>query len=137
MITHSEFDVSFYRSNYKFLPFRNFQPFRTEAICLLSIIFWYKKDIPQIYTEVVNEFIKNKTFVAEVENLRQKKNKLDKITAMSFFSRLIKSEDQQILYLLTQQRVIEFIQTELQETPDLKILFKETAKLIETMDSIL
>lgn len=40
LVSNSIFDVSYYRSNYKFLPFRNFQPFRSEAICLISVIFW-------------------------------------------------------------------------------------------------
>lgn len=136
LISHSEFDVSFYRSNFKFLPFRNFQPFRTEAICLISIIFWNKEKLPQIFTELVNELIKCKSFISEVENLKQKDNKLRKITAMSFFSRLIKSEDKKILYLMRQQKIFQAIQRELEETPKLRLLFKQTAIIIESMDSI-
>ena len=67
MISHSIFDVSYYRSNYKFLPFRNFQPFRSEAIALISIIFWQNSEKEgdnsdrKIYNELINEFVKNQT----------------------------------------------------------------------------
>jgi hypothetical protein len=37
LASKTELDVSFYRSNYKFLVFSNFLPFRAEALALISL----------------------------------------------------------------------------------------------------
>ena len=95
-----EFDVSYYRSNYKFLPFRNFLPFRSEAICMISVIFWNKEVNPRIYSELMNEFIKAGSFDREAEFVKQKESKLHKLTAIGFFARLIRDGNEQILYIL-------------------------------------
>lgn len=99
-MSNTELDVSFYRSSYKFLVFRNFMPFRAEALSLISLIFWNKEANLAIYTELVNEIIKSNSLRLELEHLKQNKNRLLKISALSFFSRLIKSGDKHISFLL-------------------------------------
>lgn len=100
LISDSEFEVKYYRSNYKFLPFRNFQPFRSEAICMISVIFWNKDDLTEIYNELINEFVKCNTFALEVENLRQSSHRLLRLSALNLFSRLLRSGDKNILFLM-------------------------------------
>lgn len=99
-MSNTELDVSFYRSSYKFLVFRNFMPFRAEALSLISLIFWNKEANLAIYTELVNEIIKSNCLRLELEHLKQNKNRLLKVSALSFFSRLIKSDDKHLSFLL-------------------------------------
>lgn len=100
LASKTELDVSFYRSNYKFLVFRDFLPFRAEALSMISLIFWNKKENERIYNELINEIIKSNSLRNELENLVQKKNKLLKLSALSFFSRLVHSGDKHINYLM-------------------------------------
>lgn len=100
LMSNTELDVSFYRSSYKFLVFRNFMPFRAEALSLISLVFWNKEANLAIYTELVNEIIKSNSLRLELEHLKQNKNRLLKVSALSFFSRLIKSGDKHISFLL-------------------------------------
>ena len=180
MISNSIFDVSYYISNYQFLPFRNFQPFRSEAICLISVIFWKKQDKAddsgnfKIYNELINEFVKCGTIQLEIDNLRmgnsevaltqsfnlrkssqvqqntrtiqakstllktkkmnQKNNVLRKMNAINFFSRLIRSGDKDVLFLLRKQFVLEALERVFQEDGDLKVLYKDTAELIKNLN---
>ena len=132
----SELDVSFYRSNYKFLVFRNFLPFRAEALSMISLIFWNKKDNERIYNELINELIKGNCLRIEMENMRQKKNKLLKISSLSFFSRLVHSNDKHINYLLREQGIYKAILREFEEDKELLSLFKETHKTINDVESL-
>ena len=72
LMSKSELDVSFYRSNYKFIVFRNFLPFRSEGITLMSLIFWHKAGNEKIYNEFINEIIKSNCLRLELEHMKQK-----------------------------------------------------------------
>jgi len=67
---------------------------------MVSIIIWNKDLHPRIYSELINECIKANTFEVEGENVRQKSNKLRKLSAMNILSRLIKADDKQVMFLL-------------------------------------
>ena len=82
----SEFDVRFMRSNYKFLPFREFQPFRNEAVVLISIVIANKHHCEYVYENTISELVKHNTLECEMENLKQRKNKLTRLSAFAFFS---------------------------------------------------
>jgi len=82
----TKFDVAFGKSNYKFLPFREFQPFRNEAIVLISIIFANRDHCQTVQDETISELIKANSLFTEIENLKQKKNPLSRMSAFAFFS---------------------------------------------------
>ena len=146
MISETEFDVTFYRSNYKFLPFRNFQPFRNEGICLISIIFWNREQVPKIYSELINEMIKSNTLFTEIEHLKQRKNKLTRLSAFAFFSRIISNRDSHVFFLMViifwfkklqkQQFMFENIETEMEAQVDLKHVYPDLYNFLTSGSSI-
>jgi hypothetical protein len=136
LMSKTELNASFYRSNYKFLVFRDFLPFRAEALALISLIFWYRKENEKIYNELINELIKSNSLRIELENLKQKKNKLLKLSALSFFSRLIHSEDRHINYLLREHGIYAALQQEFAEDRELIPLFRDTHKMVNSMESM-
>lgn len=136
MISETEFDVTFYRSNYKFLPFRNFQPFRNEGICLISIIFWNREQVPKIYSELINEMIKSNTLFTEIEHLKQRKNKLTRLSAFAFFSRIISNRDSHVFFLMKQQFMFENIETEMEAQVDLKHVYPDLYNFLTSGSSI-
>jgi hypothetical protein len=136
LASKTELDVSFYRSNYKFLVFRNFLPFRAEALALISLIFWNKTGNERIYNELINEIIKANSLRSEVENMRQKKNRLLKMSAVAFFSRLIHSGDRHINYLMREQGVIDALMREFEEDKDMIPLFRDTYLIAQNMESV-
>ena len=136
LASKSELDVSFYRSNYKFLVFRNFMPFRAEALSMISLIFWNKRDNERIYNELVTEIVKSSSIRQELENLKQKKSKLLKLSALAFFSRLIHVDDKHVGYLLREQGIFEALGREFQDDRDLVGLFRETYNRISNFDAM-
>jgi hypothetical protein len=132
----AELDVSFYRSNYKFLVFRNFLPFRAEAMSFVSLIFWNKKANERIYNEFVNELVKANSLRAELENLRQKKNRLLKLSSFTFFSRLLQAADRHVNYLLREQGIYDAMLKEFEDDRELVPLFRETHKTLTDMESL-
>lgn len=136
LASKTELDVGFYRSNYKFLVFRNFLPFRAEALAMISLIFWNKAENDHIYNELINEIIKANSLRTELEYLRQKKNRLLKLSALSFFSRLVHSGDRHINYLMREQGVYDALSKEFEEDRELAILFRDTCRIIQNMDSV-
>lgn len=136
LASKTELDVSFYRSNYKFMVFRNFLPFRAEALAMISLIFWNKSENEHIYNELINEIIKSNSLRNELEHLRQKKNRLLKLSALSFFSRLIHSGDKHVNYLLREQGVFDGLSREFEEDRELIVLFRDTHRIIQNMESV-
>ena len=52
-----EFDVGFYRSSMKFLPFRNFLPLRNEALAMLTAIVWHKVSLLKIIYYIIYYYL--------------------------------------------------------------------------------
>ena len=73
---------------------------------MISVIFWNKDRVLKIYNELINEFVKSNTFSTEVENLRKDNRKLTKLSALNFFSRLIRSGDKNLLFLMVSSNIV-------------------------------
>ena len=59
---------------------------------------------------------------------------LRKMNALNFFSRLIRSGDKEVYYLLRTQFVFQALETVFEEDPDLRILYRDTYNLIKNLN---
>lgn len=77
---------------------------------------------------------KSMTINEKDKKANQKNNMLRKMNALNFFSRLIRSGDKEVYYLLRSQFVFQALETVFEEDPDLRILYRDTYNLIKNIN---
>ena len=84
-----EFDVRFYNLNVQFLPFKNFQPFRAEALWLLKLFLDSTCLEPQLLAGLVDQMFVHGCIERETERARDRSNKLSYLNAFGFLSLIL------------------------------------------------
>lgn len=60
------------------------------------MIFNQRKDVPYIFDELISEMVKANTLLCEIENLKQTRSKLTRLSAFAFFSIVVKMKNSQL-----------------------------------------
>ncbi len=95
-----EFDMRFYNLQFQFLPFKNFQPFRAEAIMLLKVLLSATENSNRIRLALIDKLFLYSILENECERLRDSKNRLSYLSAFGFFSILLQLKNPRILSYL-------------------------------------
>lgn len=77
---------------------------------------------------------KASTLSRKKKKSNQRNNKLKKMNALNLFSRLLRSGDKEVLFLLRKQFVLEALERVFEEDGDLKVLYRGTAELIANLN---
>jgi hypothetical protein len=95
-----EFDMRFYNLQFQFLPFKDFQPFRAEAIMTLKVLLSATTDSSQVRFALIDKLFLYSILENECERLRDRKNKLSYLSAFGFFSVLLQLRNPRIVAYL-------------------------------------
>eukprot|EP00828_Plagiopyla_frontata_P026718 TRINITY_DN34875_c0_g1_i1.p1 TRINITY_DN34875_c0_g1~~TRINITY_DN34875_c0_g1_i1.p1 ORF type:complete len:376 (-),score=54.28 TRINITY_DN34875_c0_g1_i1:57-1184(-) len=117
----SQFDVLLYKSDMKFLPFRNYLPIRNESLAMLTSIAWNKNEVPILHKELLIG-ISNSNLVLK-EQVLLEQGKLVFLSSLYFFTLLVYLNDQQLMFLMKHEKIIEKLNIIFQENKKLGIYF--------------
>ena len=123
-----EFNVSFHKIDLEFLAFRKMHPLRLEAISFINTVFMHKNQASLVYKEFIMYIRRHFVIRNEVALLKQMRGSSQEITSLLFFSIILESQEDDLIYVMRQEDAHTTISELIKDKPNLIKRFPTLAK---------
>jgi len=125
------FDAQLFKSPMIFLAYREFPPLKNEGLTMLTSIIWNKEGNETLFKELMVGISHNNLIQKTFGEVKKLKTGTLWISGVFLFSVMIRSENEQLIYLMKHEGVMEYLMEEFERNSKLKAQFPDIYRYVK------